>query len=669
MEFTTWSKLSQVPEHLKNRKEVFVMRRNWMSLKIGILLLLLIGVSTAEFIETPTLTPIGTVLTPTQVSTPPAVSPTPTATPTLPTPTLVSPTPTPTLISKRLPPIIVVKDLYPKYFVIGDDKSYTISAIACDDRGLKYAKLLYSTDGVNWREAESSINTLTSTDILKFKQTPPQIYEVKGEIPPQKAGAVIFYKFVAEDEDGNKAESPTGMYFVVDDENYLRIAIVDPWVKLWLLKLNAEKYADTASKMVGYSIEAGWLSKACNEAEKAEKFDLIKRHYWEKLGSYNFIIVEPDEVEESLSFKPKVFILSNLLLSQWVVPHKLIEYARQNNAGIVATHGTIFDEVVWTADKRKDAKEVGARKHVGDKLEVYMPEKETIGLMLGLKLSPIVEYARDVVAEGLCSNPQTKAEGRTLGSTPLHPAYVPFSGKLVVEEEHEVVKGLGEEFSIYVPSIYERKFKAYTTFGWQYVLPSEQVKVAEERTKVAKEKVREIYDELSEFTGVYGYRADSGAMLSSLDSKLLDSVLSLGIEDNKIKVKIGGREAEFDAGKTKSVIEFFRKYMPVKAVAISDDCLAGVIVHDEWFRADGVRAVYITFEDEASSDDTAWKLMKNSVEWSSKFEYKQESVTEEMAKLLKEFAAEKKQGQVNITPGFEAILALLSIYAIWRLRR
>ena len=572
----------------------------------------------------------------------------------------------------KLPPIIFMKDLYPKHFVIGDDESYAVSAIICDEKGLKYAKLLYSTDGVNWREAESSINTLTSTDIpkldLKFKITPPQVYEIKGTIPPQKAGIVIFYKFVAEDEDGNKAESPTGMYFVVNDESSLRMVIVDPWVKLWLLKLNAEKYADTASKMISYSIEADWLSKAYEKAKEAKKFDLIKRHYWERLGKYNFILVDPNEVEESLSFKPKVFVLSNLLLSQWVVPHKLIEYVRENNAGIVATHGTIFDEVVWTGDTRKEAKEVGAREHVGDKLEVYAGE-ETIALLLGLKLSPLVEYARDQIAETLCksNNPQDKAAGRTLGSTPLHSAYVPFSGKMIVEEDHEVVKDLGKEFHVTIPSVYERKFKAYTTFGWQYVLPSEPVRVAKERAKIAKEKAREIYDELSEFTSTYvGFRADTDAMLSSLDSKLLDSALDLSVEDDKIKVKIEDRELEFDAGRAKPVIEFFKKYMPVKVVAISDDYLAGVIVHDEWFREDGIRAVYITFESEASSDDAAWKLMENSVAWASKFEYKIQEVTQEMAELVKEMVkeikpAETPASEVTKTPGFEAMLGIAAL--------
>jgi len=111
-------------------------------------------------------------------------------------------------------------------------------------------------------------------------------------------------------------------------------------------------------------------------------------------------------------------------------------------------------------------------------------------------------------------------------------------------------------------------------------------------------------------------------MLSSLDSKLLDSVLNLNVKDGKTKGNIEDREAEFDAGRAKPVIELFKKYLPVKVIAISDDYLAGVIVHDEWFREDGIRAVYITFKAEASNDNVVWKLMENSVVWVSGFEYK-----------------------------------------------
>jgi hypothetical protein len=59
------------------------------------------------------------------------------------------------------------------------------------------------------------------------------------------------------------------------------------------------------------------MTKQAYDETKKAKFDLIKRHYWGKL-QHDFIIVDHDEVEEVLSFKPKIFILSNLLIPQWV---------------------------------------------------------------------------------------------------------------------------------------------------------------------------------------------------------------------------------------------------------------------------------------------------------------------------------------------------------------
>jgi len=165
-------------------------------------------------------------------------------------------------------------------------------------------------------------------------------------------------------------------------------------------------------------------------------------------------------------------------------------------------------------------------------------------------------------------------------------------------------------------------------------------------------------------------------MLSSLDSKLLDSALSLTIEDSKIKVKVEDREVEFNAEKAKSAIELFKKYMPVKAVAISSDYLAGVIVYNEWFRQDGVRAVYITFEAEASKDDSAWRLIDNSVLWASKFEYK----TQEMAKLIEKKKSSTKKEVSTVTktttkvplsktPGFEVLIGVVALlYALRKVK-
>ncbi|MHC1579797.1 MAG: PGF-CTERM sorting domain-containing protein, partial [Candidatus Alkanophagales archaeon] len=133
-------------------------------------------------------------------------------------------------------------------------------------------------------------------------------------------------------------------------------------------------------------------------------------------------------------------------------------------------------------------------------------------------------------------------------------------------------------------------------------------------------------------------------------------------------------ELEFEAGSAKPVVELFKKYMP-EGVAISDDCLAGVVVHDEWFREDGVRAVYITFEAEASSDDAAWNLMENSIVWASEFKYRAQEVTKEVAELVEEMKGKGAAAATPTpmpsptpptptpTPGFEAVLAIAGLSA------
>lgn len=61
-------------------------------------------------------------------------------------------------VREKLPPIVLMKDLHPKYFVVGDDEIYEVSAVICDDKGLKYAKLLYSMDGTSWKEKRKVVS-------------------------------------------------------------------------------------------------------------------------------------------------------------------------------------------------------------------------------------------------------------------------------------------------------------------------------------------------------------------------------------------------------------------------------------------------------------------------------------------------------------------------------
>ncbi len=620
-------------------------------------------------------------------------------------------------IESEIKPVIIMTKLYPKYFVVGEGKPYEISAIVYSATNIR-AVLSYSTDRMDWKNISCTVNPLTNKNILLNKiNILIHIYRIEGTIPAQTAKTVVFYKFIVKDKNGNEAESLIGMYFVVNDKSNIRIAIIDPWVKLWLVKINAEKYLSIKSEM--YRIGMGYrtkfeLDKLFKDADRLEKFELIKRHYWENLGEFNFIIIEPDNTGAVYEFKPKVIILSNLLLSTWTVPQELIDYARQNHIGIIATHGTIFDEVLWVDTTRARAIEIGARGNVGETPDVYL--RGSLGLMLGLYLSPAIEFAKNKIAEELCKgsyvNPYLAqvmiAAGKAIGSLPLHPAYIPFSGRMIVIENHEIVKGLGKEFMITEPTM---AGKAYTTFGWQYLAPSKIINKAKENARAAENDVRKIYEkEFSEFLTINTpYKISSNyltkEMVSSLNSELLDAAIDLKVGNGSTLTENGGyryktknyvkKIIEFynksENRYVKKIIEIYKKYMPVKVIAVSDDGLAGIIVNNGWY---GVRAVYFTFEPEASKDWSAWTLLKNSVLWSSQFKPKSEKLIKEWGtakKLIEELIENaKKKAEVTSastttpvsttttatknassrsTPGFDAALAVIVTGAAAILRR
>ena len=83
----------------------------------------------------------------------------------------------------------------------------------------------------------------------------------------------------------------------------------------------------------------------------------------------------------------------------------------------------------------------------------------------GLYPMPLMEYIRDQIAEQLCMQGK-KEMGKGIGSTPLTVPYVPFSGKMLMEEKHPVLNGLPKEFRVKIPSAYtEIGIDAYTLVG------------------------------------------------------------------------------------------------------------------------------------------------------------------------------------------------------------
>ncbi len=539
----------------------------------------------------------------------------------------------------KVPPIVLLTEFYPDYFVVGDDESFEIEAVVVDNTQLREVSLLYKVDNQPWREVSAEFvsgilpNHLKEA-IGKYVQIPTgtQGY-YKAEIPAQSAGSFVRYKFKAVDVDGNEMESTEGMYFVVDDESSTKVMVVDPSMKLWWVKENLLHFKNLTEHFASYMISSDVMENYRKLGSKLDKYSayVVQRHHWEFLAKrYNMIVVDHEEMEDALdSFKPDVVVLSNIWLGDWdLADHgmdELVDYIRENHAGVIATHGTLYDQLVWDECSRKDAEKVGARGQVGDVPDVYIyPDEETIALTLGLYPMPLFEYLRDQAAESLCKSPETleQAAGRTLGSTPLAVPYVPFSGSLIIEERHPIVEGLPEKFNIRIPSAYnEMGIDAYTTVGWQYVLPANITKVVQERSEIAKEKAKDFLRKVaSYYEEITGNPAAYEGMLRGVEGKA-----GVALAQMRISPEL---EASFTVDKKtisleldERVVERIIDKLPVKTVVLSDDMLAGIVVNDEWYRPDGHRSVYFSFEVEASDSEVSEKLMTNAVEWAKGWEY------------------------------------------------
>lgn len=553
---------------------------------------------------------------------------------------------------------------------MGDDEKYKVEALVIDNVGVKSASFLYRLNEGVWREIETSfeeiplpeIKSVLGVELPEAKIPRPGLYI--SEIPSQTSGSFIEFKVRAEDVNGNAIESPIGMYFVTDDESETKVMVIDPGLKLWLCKENALHFKKQVEQCTKYEIPVDVWQKYEELADVAERYEkyVIQRHWWEMISEdYNIIIVDHEELKNALGFGPAVILLSNIWVDQWdLADHgleDLIDYIRKNHVGLIATHGTLFDGVAWTECKRDEATEVGPRGQIGDKLEVYYsPEDETLSMSLGFPLMPLAEYIRDQAANGICEaakkegNPVLRAAleatGRTVGSTPLSFPYVPFSGNLIVEERHPVVEGLPEKFKIEVPSFYnEIGVDAYTLVGWQYILPIDIRKVTQERAEIAKEKAEPFYEKISEYQSeVIGVSVPKEHLLDGLDGKILNDITEASISDQKVTVTLDGKEYTIQLDKR--ALEEIAKRLPVRTIVLSDDFLGGILVYDEWFRPDGHRAVYFSFELEATKDEKAKRLLINSIEWTKGFEF---TLSEELEKLAKQTLEEAKDFRGLVT--------------------
>jgi hypothetical protein len=448
-------------------------------------------------------------------------------------------------VKQRLPPIVyafvyeALNDisilnetlgLAPHGRVLGEGKPLKIMIAAFDESSAPEIGFEYRVSESAWTSAPVSdspimddlkrfINDVSNTiktveDWVKQYspgiEVPRPVQGVKlaeAVIPLQPAGTYIMFRAIARDADGNTMLSPTGLYYTVKEVSDTKILILDPHVMLWLLQENLEELGVLMRTSIDYKvfneITLG-LSRELNISKNIVAYGLAQFHHWEYLGKYyNLYISWPrrEVVDILKSFRPSVIILSSLILGvrgadlwNWdlrditvsgrsLLEH-IIDYVKQSHAGVIATHGTLSDEIVWLSCESRV--KIGARGHVGyDLRDVNILNEATVAALLGMPELALWEYVRDEVAKALCNlskaleatQPQlasaVMATALAVGSTPLQVPHVPWDGKLkLTSEAKDLGWDLPEEFEVEMPVLLSKYgFKAYTEVGWQLALP------------------------------------------------------------------------------------------------------------------------------------------------------------------------------------------------------
>ncbi|MDI6814374.1 MAG: hypothetical protein QMD10_12710, partial [Desulfitobacteriaceae bacterium] len=313
----------------------------------------------------------------------------------------------------------------------------------------------------------------------------------------------------------------------------------------------------------------------------------------------------------------------------------LINYVKEKHAGVIATHGTLSDWVVWLDCEPEAHYKVGTRGHVGNvPADVDILEEKTVAALLGMPELALWEYLRDKVAEALCE--VYRPVGLAVGSTPLQVPNVPWDGILrtTIEAKH-VNWTIPDEFTITIPSVYnELGFRAYTQAGWQLGMPRATAYAAWWKANETRPLVRQIYGKLSMLVeNVTSRRIPHGAISEAVDKALehrlqnfYGSMVGANITDSMFNLTVAIPELEkilsmsMDMGRR--AYETILQLLPVKIVALSPNRTAAIIVHDKYWHPDGYCSAYFSFEVEAAEGEIAERLLVNAVEWSLKWQYK-----------------------------------------------
>ena len=640
---------------------------------------------------------------------------------------------------KKIPPLVyaslydVLEDrglieetlgLGPRGWTTAEGREVKILVIAFDESDVPETSFEYSVSGGSWTSATlvdspitDSIRTLITNvnDAVKnienwARQFKPDLALprakltfriVEASIPAQRAGSYVMFRAVARDVDDNTVASPMGLYYVVNTTSDTKILIVDPHVWLWLLKENIGHLYNALKPNTDYGVLADVVAPLQRLEEVATtiaEYGVEQFHHWEYLGErYNVYIAWPSaKAAELLNIlKPNVIILSdlglgleysdvlnwdlrNITIDRETLLSNITSYIKQNHAGLIATHSTLSDWIVWLGCEEKV--KIGARGHVGYSLEdADILEEKTVAALLGMPELALWEYVRDKVAEALCKAAESlqatqpyyaaivKSAALLIGSMPLQVSHVPWNGTLKLTVEAEALGwDLPSEFTVEIPGLNKQfGLKAYTEVGWQLALPRVLAYVAWSAASDARIDFTKLR------TRIVGLleNATKGAARASDMENYLDKALERGIHDFyralstarmrghsvNITILIPGTNETLSIAiniTRESLVSLLQK-LPVKIVVLSPRGLAGIIVHDKFWDPSGYRAVYFSFEVEAAEGEIAKKLFVNAVEWVKKWRYK--DITELLGGVVrvpKEVAVKFKDAILR-TPGKE----------------
>ncbi len=313
----------------------------------------------------------------------------------------------------------------------------------------------------------------------------------------------------------------------------------------------------------------------------------------------------------------------------------IVDYVGKSHAGIIATHATLSDEILWLSCEER--LRVGARGHVGyDLRDVDVVSEKTVAALLGMPELTLFEHLKDRIAETLCWSSEYGA--KLVGSTPLHVPYVPWNGTLEpTPEAKELGWDLPQKIIVEVPSFAKRfGYRAYTEVGWQLALPKTLAYAAWSQAssigkafatgpgkKVAtainlvtprwldERKLVTYLDRSLQFLLKELYRAVSTA-------KIRGSAMRISM---RIPALLATLNTSIDIGR--DALANLSMKSPIRIIALSPDKLAGIIAYDKFWSPRGYRAVYFSFEIEACEGKNAEKLLINAIEWVKKWSYRE----------------------------------------------